>query len=422
MNELLPKLWGWIQRNPRLFVILVAFPYMIVKSIGGGIFKLVLAASKEIREGNNCFLKQLTYKGETIDWGYGYSPFSAFVTIPFTYLPAEIPALILLVSGVFMLFRIFEILSILLDIPNTSKKYWWIALTVLFSLRFILHNYEMVQFNLLLLYMSIESLYQIFYQKKFLLGALLLSLGINLKVLPIVFIPYLIYRAQWKSLIYVLLFSLVLLLIPSLYTGFDLNKELHIGWFHTINPFLEQYNVAQNSREFRIQGLAALISSYFYEQPESFLQYLIYPLSKETVELLIQLSRLSLILLTLYILNSRPFQQPKSKMQFTYEVAYLLLITSLVFPQQNKWAFISLLPAFAYAFYVIIYKLQSKSCIIISMVIILLLTSATTDGIVGNKLYNYVESLKLLTIGTLFMIPVLIYLGHKTTPKTNSNS
>ena len=159
MNELLPKLWGWIQRNPRLFVILVAFPYMIVKSIGGGIFKLVLAASKEIREGNNCFLKQLTYKGETIDWGYGYSPFSAFVTIPFTYLPAEIPALILLVSGVFMLFRIFEILSILLDIPNTSKKYWWIALTVLFSLRFILHNYEMVQFNLLLLYLSIESLY-----------------------------------------------------------------------------------------------------------------------------------------------------------------------------------------------------------------------------------------------------------------------
>ena len=141
---------------------------------------------------------------------------------------------------------------------------------------------------------------------------MLLSLGINLKVLPIVFIPYLIYRAQWKSLIYVLLFSLVLLLIPSLYTGFDLNKELHIGWFHTINPFLEQYNVAQNSREFRIQGLAALISSYFYEQPESFLQYLIYPLSKETVELLIQLSRLSLILLTLYILNSRPFQQPKS--------------------------------------------------------------------------------------------------------------
>ncbi|MGL1465735.1 glycosyltransferase 87 family protein, partial [Vibrio parahaemolyticus] len=86
--------------------------------------------------------------------------------------------------------------------------------------RFILHNFEKTQMNIVILYLTIEGLYQLMLMQRK-RGIFLLAVGICLKVLPIAFIPYLIYRKKIGAVIGIVLVSACLLLTPSLVFGFQ---------------------------------------------------------------------------------------------------------------------------------------------------------------------------------------------------------
>lgn len=276
-------------------------------------------------------------------------------------------------------------------------------------LRFILHNFEMVQLNIFLLWLSLEGSQQIFFEKKILLGTFLISLGINFKILPLVFVPYLLYRKEFKSVGFLCGWSLLFLILPASVFGFDFNNQLHSDWLNIINPLNEKYGVGQNIESFRIHGLSALFAAYFSKYNNDTFQWLFVSLSDQVVQLLTNLSRLVFITLTFYFLRTKPFSSFQSSRHFAFEVSYLLLITPLIFPQQNKWAFVYILPALGVAFYSLVQKREKFFSIKVGLLLaVFTLTTLTTDGIIGKQLNYYTECLKLVTIGTILIVPILM--------------
>lgn len=134
---------------------------------------------------------------------YFYSPFWATLLIPFGNVPPFYIQCFWLVLNLFFVYRLIALL----------KTYWsahipnWIWLVLLaFSIRFLLYNLEMMQMTIFVLWGSLESL-RLMRTKKWIWGALLLAFIINVKLLPIVLIPYLIFRAQFKSVFLCFYFS-----------------------------------------------------------------------------------------------------------------------------------------------------------------------------------------------------------------------
>jgi|GEM_PF-1354352 len=78
------------------------------------------------------------------------------------------------------------------------------------------------------------------YQEKDFLAGLAIGLAAVLKVTPVLFVPYFVYKRRWLSLsgsfVGILLF---VWLVPGLILGFDFNKELTIAWYkQMVHPFL----------------------------------------------------------------------------------------------------------------------------------------------------------------------------------------
>jgi len=398
----------FLKNNPLLCIVVLLSPYLIVKSIYGGEFNTYLEAAKQLRAGVDCYNIWLTHDNGT-STQYGYSPLFATLLIPFTFLPSWVPSLLFLLADVVMLFRVFRLITEWLQLKEFSGKNLWLSLVLIFSLRFILHNFEMVQLNIFLLWLSLEGLQQIFFSKRILLGTFLISLGINFKILPVVFVPYLLYRKEFQSVGLICGWGLLFAILPASVFGFDFNTQLHSEWLNIINPFNEKYGIGQNIESYRIHGLSALFVAYFSKYNNDTFQWLIVSLSDQGVQLLTTLSRLAFITLTFYFLRRKPFSSFQSSRHFAYEVSYLLLITPLIFPQQNKWAFVYILPALGLIFYSLLQKQKSFFSIkVVLLLAVFILTTLTTDGIIGKQLNYYTECLKLVTIGTILIVPILM--------------
>ncbi|MBA2421806.1 MAG: DUF2029 domain-containing protein [Chitinophagales bacterium] len=407
---MLKKSFLYLLRNfPELIVSLIILPYLVIKAINGGNFNTYLAAAELLRHGDNCYNVWLSYGNSNVPTQYGYSPLFATLLIPFTYLASWLPPLLFLLADVVMLFRIFRLIARLLKIDLLPNKLLWLGLVLVFSLRFILHNFEMVQLNILLLWLTFEGLYRIFFGNNKWIGASLLSAGINFKILPIVFIPYILYRRELKASTMVAVFSIFFLWLPSVFFGFNFNLQLHEDWLTIINPLNTQYNADQNSESCRLHGLAALIAAYFTNNNNTDFQWPTFPLREPIIEVIINISRLILILITFFFLQSKPFLRFKSPHHFVTETAYIFLITTLIFPQQNKWAFVYIIPALAIIFHSLLKNTNRKSLwSIFPLSVVFILTTLTTDGIIGKNWNNITECMKLVTIGIILIIPILM--------------
>lgn len=403
------SVFNFTKNNLTWLLPIAALPYLIIRAYHGGDFSVYMGAAELLADHKNCYNVWITYKGVPQGVQYGYSPLFAMLLIPFHNLPWGVPQFLLSVANIFMLLRIFSLFIRWLNFDVSSKKYLWLWLVLLFSLRFILNNFELGQINILILYLSVEGLNAIFFRQKIVAGTALLALGINFKILPIVFLPYLLWRKQHMAFFAVLFFLILFFLIPSVYIGFDFNSLLHKEWWSILNPMNAKYNALQNDENYRMQGIAALFAAYFYKSNVGNFQVLLSNWSELQIILAVNIARSVLVSFTIYFLSWKPFRNITSSRLFLIEISYILLITPLIFPQQNKHAFINILPAVCCIMFFILMP-RTKQLILVSIALLVaawLLSTFTTDGIIGKQLCYYGECLKFVTIGTLFFIPLL---------------
>jgi len=269
----------------------------------------------------------------------------------------------------------------------------------------------MIQMTIFMLWGGLEAL-RLMNAQKTILGALLLAFIINVKLLPLVLIPYLLYRRRFKEVVYTITFSIVLLILPTLLLGWHENVFLLEGWFAVINPLNEVHLLEVDLGP---HSLTALIPTLFTET-DGVLTYNrnIMSLTQDSAIRLMNFTRLGLIVLTLYFLKWPPFKIVTNKVIDLYVVSYLFLLIPLIFPHQQKYAFFCIVPVI---FYLSVYLIQIwyifernpiKKFVLLFLSLSFVLMVLTTDGIVGRSLNEIFQHYKLITYGALLLIPALM--------------
>ncbi len=329
-------------------IFVLALVYTIVKTyLDGNDINVYLYAAKHI------FGDENIYTNNPFNF-YLYSPLFAILLSPIALLDFEIGRVI---WGIFNLILVFRLWFLFQQITNISqflskKQHFLFTILVAFiSIGFINHNLTLGQITILILWLSLEGCYRILFKKQEVLGALLLAIGVNIKIIPIFFLYYLFVKGKIKSVIFSSVFVLASLVLPTLLIGNSRNVEMHKSWFETINPSKSKYVFEKGNGT---QSLNAIIPAYFYEfedlseVPPPHFNRTIVAIEFNTLKTILQIIRVILALSLLYLVMYKRNERNKNAFYFIWEFAYTCLLIALIFPHQQKYAMLFMIPAGAY--------------------------------------------------------------------------
>jgi hypothetical protein len=410
----MPKLKAWykwfsglsVTSKITLFLLFIlAILYFISVSKKGGDFASYLEASQKMLMGANI------YDPPYIHLRYSYSPFWAMALIPIAMLPLSAGVFIWLAINVFLLWRTVILLRDYFDIKNNNlvmdRILWFII--ILFMSRFIELNFHHAQMTIFLLWSILESIRLA--NKEHEIGAgILIGVAIIIKIMPIVIIPYWLYRRKIKASLMSIATVFITFFLPIIFIGQAKFIELNKTWFQILRPDNSDFQL-DNTGYFP-HNLSALLYRLLTKTDAPYVKNIL-SLKYDTATICVWFIIALLILFTLFFLSTLPFKKIASKNHILYEISYITLVMPLIFPHQMKYAFYFLLPAICCLVKTIADKYSDnkkdwKYHVTISLVIIsFILCTMTTDLIIGMPYSIITQYLKTITIGTLLLIPAL---------------
>jgi Glycosyltransferase family 87 len=415
MQSLLKSYWFY-------FILgLVLLAIILFEAQGQGDFYIFLSASRDLFLGKNIYTTLYS------NWfHYYYDVAFALILYPFSFLPLYAVKVSWLILNVFFVYRVWKIISNYLPLSKLGKKTktLFVLLAFVFILKCLRDNFHLAQVTIFILYLTLEGLLLIHLEKK-IAGSLLLALGITIKLLPIVIIPYLLYRKDWKSAGYTLSFIFLLLFFPALFIGYDYNLFLLKERWALINPMNQAHILDTSERSFH--SLTTLLATLLIENNGDKLalpiKRNIADISLQQLNIIINSIRGLLVMFTLYFLNTKPFVNTISNIQRLYEISYLCLIIPLIFPHQQHYAFFFIFPASTYLLFYYIqtyfnasentnrsnFKLKKYAMAFLLFIIYFLCNSHLILGVFNP----YYDHFKTLTYGVLLMIPLLAFCNPK---------
>lgn len=408
--KLLPKLnfkdWNWWDYTKLVIaLLLVTGAYMQITRKGD--FYVFLKAADILRQGRNPYHIWILDRNCL----YLYSPFFAMLLVPFRYLPDILVNFLWISACLWFTYRNYQLIRQYL--PANFPKRWQNELLLIipfvFVIRFWLYNIQYLQMTIFMLWCMLESI-ELFRKDRYWLGGFLLALSINIKILPVVLLPYLFLRMKWKAFIPIVLFSLLFLLSPAIFFGFSFNFELHANWWNEINPSQgKQYAI---EADLGPHSLNALLPSLLMKTDGDYpLERNLLDLPQGTVLLLVNAIRLLLVAATLYFTGIRPAKE-RSAQKTIRELSYIILLIPLIFPHQQKYAFYLIFPAMMYLSWFLVQAYQLKfttvsktrwRMLIVLLSVAFVLMVLTTDGLIGWKLALISQHFKLITYGALLL-------------------
>ncbi|WP_339605787.1 glycosyltransferase family 87 protein [uncultured Roseivirga sp.] len=342
---------------------------------------------------------------------YRYAPIFGIALYPISLLPKQVYIFLWLFFNAFLLYK-----SVLLfreffsELKSDTKLFGITAIvTLILGIRFWGQNLQLGQTTILLVFLSVYALH-LSRKNKPVLAGLMLALAIVTKIMPLLLIGYFIYRKDFKTPIFTIIFTVLLVYLPALIVGFDYNNFLIQEWYNIINPANKEYTLETKTG---IYNLSAFIFAYFTEMPDDKItgNRNILSLSYEVAGILTNIIRGALILFTLYFVRSLPFKAAKSSVHAFWEFGYICLAFPLVFPAQNKYSFYYILPALFFITYYMVKRYKTEGGlrgipmkILIPMALYFIITTLTSSNIIGKYWYDQTQFYKVITFGIIALI------------------
>lgn len=389
-------------------VFLAVFVYLLITANGNSSdFDIYTQGAMAVFSGKDAY--SITF----IDgYHYYYSLLFAIFIYPLSYLPVPIAKFTWLALNAFFLYRIIKIIKEYFDVTGFSarEKLFFYSVCLAFGLEFILLNFRYQQVTICILYLSLEGLRLIFSGKKF-AGALLIALGINIKVLPIVLLPYLLYRKEFKAAIWIVVSYCALMALPAFILGFHRNNELLASWWHLVNPMNKDHVLDVDERSFHSLStlLATLLVAKVPDAHALPIKRNIANITPAQLTYVLNGVRLVLVSFSFYFFRTKPFTSAKGVLHQYWEVSYLLLLIPLIFPHQQVYAFLFVAPAACYILYYLMTQRNNIS-IVRSRILVtgfILSYLVCNINLLLGQYKQYYEHFKVLTYGALLLIPML---------------
>lgn len=395
---------SFLSRYYRVILAIAILIYVLIEAKRNGDFYIFLLASRMLQEGGDIYTNTFIS-----GFHYFYSPLFAVILVPFTWLPDYVTKLLWLLANLFFVYRIYKLIPQYLNLglfTEVQKRiFWFIGMALAF--RFLYFNFHLIQMTIFLLYALLEGT-TLVTNKKEMKGAALLSLAMNIKIMPVIILPWLLYRGYLRAFLLCLFFLILFLVLPAVAIGWDYNLFLHQSWWNLINPTQEKHVIDINESGFH--SLTTFFAVYLIDGARNnydlLLKRNIASLDVETVTLIINVSRVLLVAGTLWFLRSLPFKKASSPLQQFWEFSYILAVTPLIFPHQQFYAFIFLLPAFFYLVYRLIQGNMNRQ--LLTGLIVIFILCSFIGGVLGF-LRDISRHYKLITFGALITIALLAW-------------
>ncbi len=406
---------------------LLALVIVLFEARGKGDFNIFISASRDLLSCKNIY--EIPYN----EWyHYYYDVVFALILVPFSFLPLYLVKVLWLSLNVFFLFRIWKIITHWLPLNELPKRSLIVftLLSFLFISRFIRDNLHLSQVTIMILYLTLEGVYMIGKDRK-ISGSILIAAGITIKLLPVVIIPYLLYRKEFKSVIYILIFIIALLILPAAFIGFEYNTFLLSERWQMINPMNIEHISDTSERSFH--SLTTLLSTLLIENTGDLYalpcKRNIADISVDSLKIIINVARALFILFALYFLRTRPFKNKVSNIQRLYEISYVCILIPLIFPHQQHYAFMYIFPATTYLLYyfivnyfsknagTVIKNFKTKKALLISGLALIYLS--TNSHLILGEFSKYYDHYKTLTYGVLLLIIILAFCKPEITEHKN---
>lgn len=281
-----------------------------------------------------------------------------------------------------------------------------IIIPLLIILRFILENLTNIQINIYMLLCTLLCIV-FFIKKKYVWVGLILGLTISLKVYTVFFLLYFLYKREFKPVIWTLIFLVIFNSISFLVFGFDQAIEYYQYWVSEVAPRSYMANHKNQSL------FGAFLRFFTSEDPSHNLYVNILDVKPYTIKLITygvivavstipaflfrkkleDTSSISSILEYSIVFTAIPLLSPISwKAYFIFLwIPYLLLYTMLfrVNTQLNKTTLVLLRYLFWFS---------------------VVLNVFSTELIVGFEFSDLMESYSAITIGTIILLFIQIFI------------
>ena len=392
----------------QIALILLLVLVSISTSKDGGDFDVFLDAARKLNYGQNIYAPPFVDGLQ-----YYYSVFFALILIPLSS-NVFVAEVLWTLFSFFLLYRSFVLVKHYFDFSAMTKRQYtaWVILMGFLSLQFILYNVSLIQITVFLLWGILETI-RLMDNKKPLLAGVLLGLIINVKIMPLLILPYLFYRGYFKTLIATLVTFGLLLFLPALFIGYDFNQFLLSEWWYIINPSNKEHLFETGNGSHSVVALLPVyLTDTVGEMPfkRNFMN-----ISHQNVELVINLTRLFILGLSLLYFKTMPFKKETNKLKTFWEISFFMLIIPMLMPHQQKYAFLLAAPMIAYILYYFIVTFKQQKTKVYYLVFGLFCVSMLFysplygSDIIGRFLFNYTQHFRFLSFATLFLFPISLY-------------
>lgn len=382
---------------------------------GGNDINVYLHASRALWYGNDI------YSGNPYN-DYLYSPLFAILLWPIAFLPWEVSRVVWALFNLFIIFRLWKIFSAVLDHLKIHKfRRRWHVVMILASAGFIIHNLNLGQITVLILWMTLEGILLIVRDNKPWRGAALLALGISIKIIPLIALGYLFLKGKFRSIFYTILWTVLAFTLPVLFLGIEYNNELLGDWSNKINPTGERYVFENNNG---CQSLNAVLPAFFYEFPadENIVEEQ-RPYERQIAQipystLVVVLNVLRILLLLSVLLVVCFWNSGNLPFNTYWQLAYLMLVSLIVFPHQMKYSMLYFIPAVGYLLAYYFYKRENRvvfstrEWIVLSVAgfQVLIMTISGRD-IIGETAVDFLDYFHFMGLSNISFVAYLLLLN-----------
>lgn len=385
-----PKPYGLI------ITALVCIGFMIAELINDRFwlsdFMVYYTAAERMVDGINLYRH-----AEDLHYVFKYSPVSALYFIPFIFLPplaAKIIYWLALTSGIVWSFSYTSRFAPASANHEKQRQNIILIATILFAVHF-LRELHLGQVNHLLMISYLLMLYA-YHRGKDWLTALVWSAGLFLKPFGLIFLPYFFLRDSWRTLLYFILFTILIFLLPFIFKP-------------DFNFFIGQYTAWLNELSIELGNKQSLLAPANHTLASILARYtplyFIADLSLGTA--VIRFTAFALLgSVILYIILKKPASQViRTPLDFSL---LILLIPLIAFTSENAFGFC--LPA---AMVVLLHFQSLMRFEKIITGISLLFIGGNFSELTGKKLSAWLDAHSFVAIGAVLLLCILIRIRQK---------
>ncbi|MFZ1691787.1 MAG: glycosyltransferase family 87 protein [Flavobacteriales bacterium] len=365
---------------------------------------IFLQASQGILAGRNAY--ELRYN----EWyRYFYSPLFALAVAPLGWLGPSGAKLLWGVLSIVLVLRCMAIVDrwLRLEEGRVAERARFHALLLLLLFQPVRDNINSNQLTPLLVWCMLEGI-RLIRNGRGAWGGLLIAFGMDIKLLPIVLLPYLLWRKHWRGTIATLLFFVAMQFVPAFVLGWDQLLALDRTRAELLNPTDPRHILDEEEPSFI--ALGSLLSAYLSTEGGSSntmsLPRNLAALSIEHIAFLLLIGRLALITLTLAFVRWPPFRGELDEHRVLREVGYLLLCTILLFPHQRNYSMLLAAPAIAYLLHARLHLISPNATTRWTVALVIAFLGLNAEMLLGEfaDVYAHYKVKSFIVLGLIAML------------------